>query len=114
MEIRLPSGSWENWDALTEFPKLTHGSVEGTIQSQDVSKLLQDCSTLLELLVVVPLIPFHQRQDLEARAQKPIFLMQFLIGREARMEVWMWRFAELVVFARESEYFRLYISMLRC
>ena len=34
--------------------------------------------------------------------------------RGANGGVDMWRFAELVVFARESEYFRLYISMLRC
>ena len=76
LEIRLPSGdrgsgSWENCDVLAQFPKLTHVSVKGTIRSQDVLKLLQDRSTfpLLELLVVVPVIPFHQRQDLEARAK---------------------------------------------
>ena len=62
LEILLPSKtpvSWEIWNIFAQFSKLTHVSVKGTIQSQDVLKLLEDPSSfpLLELLVVVPLIP---------------------------------------------------------
>ena len=99
-------------------------SVEGIIRSQDILKLLEDHSRLLllELLVVIPLIPF----DDEPRLETEVKLLSHNKVKDKRLVVlkevhsvdvvydWkkganggvdMWRFAELVVFARESEYF---------
>jgi len=133
LEILLPSKSpvsSEIWDVFAKFPKLTHVSVEGIIRSQDVLKLLEDRSSfpLLELLVVVPSIPrnpynYHaQPQSWEVDVQElshnkvkdkrlvvlaevNFFDAVFDWKKGANGGVDMWRFAELVVFARESEYF---------
>ena len=128
LEILLTSKfavSSEIWDVFSQFPKLTHVSVEGIIRSQDVLKLLHDRSgfPLLELLVVVPLNPFYyDPQHLEVEVKllsynkvkdKRLVVLEevhcvdavFDWKKGANGGVDMWRFAELVVFARESEYF---------
>ena len=118
--------SWENWDVFAQFPKLTHITMAATFQSrEDVLKLLHDRSSfpLLELLVVIPWIPmYHHRQSLEVEAEalshnnvkdKRLVMLAQMVFIDAIVDwekganggVDMWRFAELVVFARESEYF---------
>lgn len=115
LEILFPSGSgrsWEKWDALTHFPKLTHVSMEGTIRVQDILKLL--LHPRLKLLIVVPLNSNRERQDLDAlyrvEDNRLVLLAElnyvdviFDWEKGANGGVDTWMFAELVAFARGSE-----------
>jgi len=137
LQLLLPSGdfdstSWENWDVFAQFPMLTHVSVPATFQSQeDFLKLLQDWSSL-QLLVVIPWIsplslsaskfagwrrrhfPNNNMKDnrLVMLAKLDFFpaILDWEKGANGGVDVWC--FAELVVFARESEYlvFNIYVT----
>lgn len=113
VEILFPSASSHSWgkcDILTQSPKLTHLSIEGTIQVHDVLKLLH--RPRLKVLIVVP--SDRGRQDLDALYRvedNRLVLLEELNyvdvifdwekGANGGVDTWM--FAELVAFARASE-----------
>jgi len=114
LAILLPNGrSWEGeWKVLTHLPKLTHLSVEFFVQVDIILHLLLFCP-LLKLLTV---IPYHEMDPYELcgyRVDDNRFVQLVGLTYADRILDWerganggmdKWKFSELVIFARGSEY----------
>ena len=99
----------EQWEVLTQLPKLTHINVGSAVRADHVLKLL--LSPLLIILIVVPYYHSHPDEDLKTDDNRLVLLechndsariLDWERGTNGGMDTWT--FSELVVLARGSEY----------